>query len=91
MKAILKILYQSSRNEWIKEIILNAFNKNWKIRVGIVLIKTIPISVLEFLSKDKNEWVRNATRAIKNTPTGLSDDSVNALIKNPKWIKLRKT
>ena len=69
MKAILKSLYQNSRNEYIKELIFNTFHKNENIRASVASNSNTPVSVLEYLSKDKiSSYVRYWVAKNPRTP-----------------------
>ncbi len=68
MKAVLKSLYQNSRNKEIKNLIFNAFNKDHNIRNFAAYNINTPISILEKLSNDKDYSVRGYVAENINTP-----------------------
>ncbi len=68
MKLIIKSLYQNSRNKYIKELILDSFNKDCNIRFSVAQNSITSTSILEYLSKDENDWVREAVARNSKTP-----------------------
>ena len=68
MKAILKSLYQNSRNKKILKLIFDAFNKDYYIREAVAQNQRTPISILEKLSNDKKSFVRVSVARNPNTP-----------------------
>ena len=68
MKQILKSLYQNSRNKYIKELILDSFNKNHHVRFSVAKNIDAPVSILEYLSKDKDWQVRYSVAENLSTP-----------------------
>ena len=68
MKLIIKSLYQNSRNKYIKELILDSFNKDRNIRISVAENPNTPAYVLEKLSKDEYYNVRYAVVENLSTP-----------------------
>ena len=96
MKSLLKSLYQYSKNKEIKELILDTFNKSWIIRSSVAQNTSTPISILEFLSNDKEPVVRAHIARNPNTPfyilNKLRNDKdhfvhINVVYKYPTLIK----
>ena len=94
MKPILKYLYQNSKNEKIKQIIIDSFNKNKYVRASVASNSNTPVSVLEYLSKDKiSSYVRYLVAKNQNTSIHvlekLSNDENycirNSVSENPNW------
>ena len=94
MKAILKSLYQNSRNEKIKKLIFDAFNKNNNVRYFVTLNRKTPIPIIERLSKDEDYDIRVSVAKNPNTPVSilnkLSKDKDyyvrDYVYKNPRWL-----
>lgn len=97
MKSILKSLYQNIRNQYIKDLIFNTFNKHWIARCSVARNPNTPISVLEFLSNDKNFYVRTNVAINPSTSISilnkLSKDKdyyvCSSVVENLKYKKLR--
>ena len=71
MKPIIKSLYQYSRNEEIKNLIFDAFSKDWYTRYYAARNSRIPISILEKLSNDEDfDVCFLALSKIQNGKTG---------------------
>lgn len=69
MKPILKFLYKHSKTKEIKELIFNTFHKNENIRASVASNSNTPVSVLEYLSKDKiSSYVRYWVAKNPRTP-----------------------
>ena len=71
MKPILKSLYQNSRNKEIKDLIFDAFNKDYIMRFYVAENPKTLIHVLEYLSKDENIGVRCYVAGNSSTPISI--------------------
>lgn len=98
MKPILKQLYQNSRNEEIKYLIFDAFNKDNVIRSNVSKYKNTPDYILERLSNDENVNVRTAIASNQRTPISILEKLSNDkearvrywVIQNINWINRNK-
>ncbi len=77
MKAILKSLYQYSRNKKVKELIFNVFNKDYLVRSYAARNKNTPVSILEKLSNDENVYVRSSVAKNIKTPISILEKLSN--------------
>ena len=73
MKSIIKSLYQYSKNEKRIKTFLNAFDVNCKIRAIEASNPNILIVILEYLSNDKEYYVRYKVAGNKSSPIHIVD------------------
>ena len=70
MKLIIKQIYKNSRfnNSETMKLIVDSFSEYFSIRSGVADNPSTPSSTLDYLSKDKDEYVRIGVAWNPNTP-----------------------